>query len=229
MSERHAVPDELLLDYAVGSTPPGKALLVATHLAMRESSRQRFDMLQAMGGALLETLQAAPLERISAETVLARADEADGGGGRAAAAGGGPERPAAFSGKLRGIELPAPLARVARAADDPRAWRTLGLGVEAAVLPVSTRGAKTQLLRARPGVRIMRHTHRGEELVLLLKGAFRDGDELFAAGDVAVADAASTHAPVIDERDECLCLAVTEGPIRFVGPYGWAFNLLNRF
>jgi putative transcriptional regulator len=232
MMVHHPVPDELLLDYAVGSAAPGKALLVATHLSMCEASLERYGMLKAVGGALLNSLEGERVDGISAESVLEQAAAGDGNGnGRSIrhvpAAG---QRSVPLSGGWLGdIELPQPLARLADEAANPRAWRTLGRGVHAATLSASTPRAKTQLLHARPGVRIFRHTHIGEELVLILKGAFWDGDERFGPGDVALKDGETIHAPVIDDAEDCLCLAVTEGPIRFVGPYGWLLNRFNRF
>lgn len=231
MMVRHPVPDELLLDYTVGSTGPGKALLVATHLAMCPVSQRRYAMLQEIGGALAEALDVAGLNRIGAGGVLAHADA------RARRAAPAHEAPSAvpagtprLGGKLREIRLPTPLASFARELEDPRSWRRLGLGVEAAVLPsVSTAQGKTQLVHAKPGLRIVRHTHQGEEIVLILQGAFWDRGERFGPGDVAVNDGQCTHAPVIDTAEDCYCLAVTEGPIRFVGPYGWLLNMFNRF
>ena len=126
--------------------------------------------------------------------------------------------------------MPAPLASFAREVVDSRAWRKLGVGVEAAILSsVSTRQGRTQMLHARRGTRIVRYTHGGEVLVLVLQGAVWDAGERFGAGDVAVSHESSTHAPVIDDAEDCWCLAVTAGPISFVGRYGWLLNLLNRF
>lgn len=229
MSVRHLVPDELLLDYTVGSAAPGRALLVASHLEMCEASRKRFAMLQAVGGALLESLEGESLQQVSAEGVIARAEAMVSDDARPRPHEGTTAPPGPLGGRLRGIELPAPLLRYAREVEAGRAWRRLGRGVEAAVLSASTPRGKTQLLWARRGVCILDHTHVGEELVLILKGAFWDDGEYFGPGDVALKDSASTHAPVIDDAEDCLCLSVTEGPIRFVGPYGWLFNAFNRF
>jgi putative transcriptional regulator len=230
MNVRHPVPDELLLDYAVGSTGPGKSLLVATHLAMCPSSQERYAMLQEVGGELLESLDGCRLERISVDAVLARAEAISGD--EPPTPPSTAKRPAPsgpLGGKLEGIDLPSPLLPLAHQVQGAGAWRRLGIGVEAAVLPATTRQTKVQLLRAKAGVRIIEHTHLGEELVLILKGAFWDAGEYYGPGDVAVMDSSTTHAPVIDDACECLCLAVTEGPIRFVGSYGWLLNMFNRF
>ena len=230
MNVSHPAPDELLLDYAAGAISPGKALLVATHLAVCPESRTRLELMRRIGGALLDLAAGDAIEMVTAEGVLALAGEDAleretagqrhrGGTGTAA----GPRRPVGSE------PLPWPISAYHAVIADRRGWRRLGLGVEAVELPVSMPNAKTQLLRARPGVRIPEHTHIGEEAVLVLKGAFTDDGVRFAAGDVAVSDDQTVHAPVIDDGEICLCLAVTEGPIRFVGRGAWALNLVNRF
>lgn len=229
MNVRHPVPDEILLDSASGSASPGKELLVQTHLAMCDDSRARFGVLEQVGGALLEALEDASLERVNAESVLARAADLPDPHARGSDPLAMSPASEASPVQLCGTVLPPPLTADGRQALDRSAWRTLGRGVQAALLGCSTPRGRTQFLYAKPGVRIMPHTHEGEELVLVLRGAFWDGDAYFGPGDVAVNDDSRVHAPVIDSAEPCLCLAVTEGPIRFVGPAGWILNRMNRF
>lgn len=224
MNVRHPAPDELLLDYACGAAAPGKSLLVRTHAAMCGEARRRLALMERVGGTVLEMLAGERLNRITADTVLDAPESDDVPFDRRVEVPGAGEPTV-----VDGITLPGPLAAYAGVIADRRSWRTLGWGVEAAELPVSTKEAKTQLLRAQPGIRIFNHTHLGEEAVLLLHGAFYDDGERFAAGDVAVCDKSTTHAPVISDEDVCLCLAVTEGPIKFVGVSGWLLNRFNRF
>ncbi len=70
------------------------------------------------------------------------------------------------------------------------------------------------------------HTHEGTELTLVLAGAFSDAHGHFLRGDVAEADASVEHQPVADPGEDCLCLAVTDAPLRLTGPFG---RLLNPF
>lgn len=225
MSVRHEVPDEILLDYASGGVNPGKGLLVETHLAMCSPSRERFDMLQEVGGALFESLEGEALTRASADGVLAeaaRVSESRQGSRRA------PSPRKADPVRLCGTALPAPLAPVARHALERGRWRSLGVGVRALRLPCSTPRGRTHLLQARPGIRIAPHTHVGEELVLVLTGAFQDEGEVFGRGDIAVNDDSRVHGPTIKDIGPCLCLVVTEGPIRFTGKGGWLLNQIAR-
>jgi putative transcriptional regulator len=63
-------------------------------------------------------------------------------------------------------------------------------------------------------------------MTLVLAGGFSDESGHFVRGDVAEADPSVNHQPVADPGEDCLCLAVTDAPLRLTGPFG---RLLNPF
>jgi putative transcriptional regulator len=68
------------------------------------------------------------------------------------------------------------------------------------------------------------HTHDGRELTLVLAGSFRDGKDVFARGDIEEADDTLLHQPVATEEEDCICLAVTEAPLKFTS---WIVRLIQ--
>jgi putative transcriptional regulator len=52
-------------------------------------------------------------------------------------------------------------------------------------------------------------------MTLVLQGAFRDNRARFARGDVEIATEADAHTPVAEDGEDCICLAVTDAPLRF--------------
>ncbi len=42
----------------------------------------------------------------------------------------------------------------------------------------------------------------------------------YARGDIAIADGAIDHSPVVDSDEECICFAVTDAPLVLTGPLG---------
>jgi putative transcriptional regulator len=90
------------------------------------------------------------------------------------------------------------------------------MGVKQAILPTS-KGATARLLFIPAGAAMPDHGHQGTELTLVLKGAFQDADGYFARGDVEIADSGVQHIPVADIHEDCICLAVTDAPLRFTG------------
>jgi putative transcriptional regulator len=81
-------------------------------------------------------------------------------------------------------------------------------------------------MRIRAGRAVPRHTHRGYELVCVLEGGFSDAAGHYGRGDVAVADDGVDHQPTADADGDCICLAVTDAPVRLTGRF---WRLLNPF
>jgi putative transcriptional regulator len=71
------------------------------------------------------------------------------------------------------------------------------------------------LLKARGGIVVPEHGHNGEEWTLVLRGRYQTECGYFRIGDMDIADENIEHQPSIDQDEECICLVVTEGPIRF--------------
>ena len=114
-----------------------------------------------------------------------------------------------------GSGLPEPLRSYVGGDIDALKWRSLGRG--AYQIPIRTGDGETRvrLLRIPAGKPVPEHSHGGRELTLVLAGSFVDGDDIFARGDLEDADASLTHQPVATPDTDCICLAVTDAPLRF--------------
>jgi len=195
---RHTVPDDLLMGYAAGALPQPFDLVVATAVSLSDDARARLAGFEAVGGAVLEELDAATLDEGSYELTLARiADMA----------------PDVRHKPSPGI-FPAPLQQVVGGDEAAVKWKSLGMGAKQALLS-SEGGATARLLYIPAGQAMPQHSHRGTELTLVLKGAFRDEDGIFARGDLEVADEAVDHTPIAEPGEDCICLVATDGRLRF--------------
>lgn len=72
-----------------------------------------------------------------------------------------------------------------------------------------------RLLKIPAGKPVPEHGHRGRELTLVLAGSFGDSVSVFKRGDVELADDELTHQPIAAPGEDCICLAITEAPLRF--------------
>ncbi len=72
-----------------------------------------------------------------------------------------------------------------------------------------------RLLRIPAGKPVPEHSHGGRELTLVLAGSFSDETGRFARGDIEDADENLEHQPIADEGEDCICLAVTDAPLKF--------------
>jgi len=202
MTIKHHLPDRLLMAYAAGQLPEAFSLLVATHVSLCDECRARLGAFEAVGGALIDGIDAIDIGEAALDAVLARLDEL-------------PQATRAEPLRAAGI-LPAPLADYVGGDLSAVRWQRIGGGVRQAILPTA-RDASARLLYIPAGMAVPDHGHRGLELTLVLQGAFADANDRFDRGDVEIADETLEHMPVALAGEDCICLAATDAPLRFRG------------
>jgi len=204
--------DEILLDHARGAASAPVRLIVEAHVALDPAARRRHRCLEAVGGAMLETIEPVATATDALDRLFARID-----------AGHGAEAAATRDGSGR---FPAVLSAHMPGGIDALPWRQVTRGVHEAELGVDDGPQKASLLRIAAGRAIPRHTHRGDEMTLVLEGDFSDEHGRYARGDFAVADGSIEHQPVAGAGGDCICLVVNSAPIRLTGKL---LRLLNPF
>ena len=196
----HHLTDDLLTRYAAGTLPEAFNLVVAAHISLCDDCRAQLGALEAVGGAVLEE---AGQEAVKAD-LAAIFDRID-------ATASDIKLPA----QTPGI-FPTALQGYVGGDLDAVKWRPLGMGVKQAILNTS-KTARVRLLKIPAGCAMPDHGHRGTELTLVLKGAFRDEADRFARGDIEVATEEDHHTPIAEEGEDCICLSATDAPLKFRG------------
>ena len=207
----HHVPDGLLLSYAAGTLPEAFNLLIAVHISLCDTCRAQLGAYDALGGALLE-VNAPALMRSGPEAALGRAGDTV------------PDAPPTTTGSTDD-GFPEPLRVAVGGGPDAVRWRPAGGGVRQAILP-SAPGATIRLLSIPGGMAMPEHGHGGQEMTLVLQGAFIDGADTFRRGDVEWADAEVDHTPTALPGAPCICLAASDAKLRFKG---WLPRLAQPF
>ena len=216
MTSEHITVDDLLLAHAAGRLPEPVGLVVATHLVLSPQGQSTYRDYEALGGAMLEELAPVDLSAGSFDRLIARLDD--------------DAEPihAGFSGQSAPSgedNLPWPLRAymLGRLADLP--WKHYG-GVSEASLTLDETTYRTRLIVLKAGRAVPKHTHDGQEITVVLKGAFNDGIARYGRGDLSIADAHIDHQPMADPGEDCLCLTVTDAPLRLTGTFS---RFLNPF
>jgi putative transcriptional regulator len=202
MTIRHHISDQILTAYAAGELAEAFNLIVATHISMCDDCRAQLAALETLGGALIDAGDAVEMSATALDAILSRIEMLPQATMRV--------RPAS-----RGI-LPAPLAGYVGGDLASVRWSALGKGVKQAIL-ATDRKATARLLYIPAGAQMPDHGHRGLEMTLVLQGAFADQSDRFGPGDVEVADEEMEHTPVAEMGADCICLAVTDAPLKFHG------------
>lgn len=211
----HRIGDEWMMAYAAGSLSEGQSLIVASHLSYLSDAGERLATAEAAGGAMVESLAPDIMSPDALAKTLALLGEPEPAPAPRAA-------PA-----VSGDPLPPPLRAWLGKNVDELPWKLLGPGMKRVNL---WRGGPNDqrlwMLRAKGGIDIPMHGHSGTELVLVLKGSLEDPQGIFRAGDIEECTSEIVHALRTGEDEECICLALTEGPTRF---NGWMAKLLQPF
>lgn len=203
MIPTHHPSDTLLIAYAAGTTTEAEALAISTHLTFCPDCRAKDMAAEAVGGALLDGIEAAPMRVGTLQSTLARLDDV---------APTAPKHTTRPKGMPEG--LPTSLATYAADALLETGWRVVAPGIRQ--LAFHTAGVtKARLLKLKPGTVLPEHGHQGTELTILLAGSYTDELGHFERGDMAELDESIAHRPVVDEGAECLALIVTAAPLRF--------------
>lgn len=206
----HHLTEDLIFGYSAGTLPEAVNLIVATHVSLCDECRAMLETCDAVGGAVLGMAEASEVSDDCLSGALQRIrDGAPQGTGAAAPRG----------------PIPAPLHAYIGQSFDTVRWRSVGMGVRQSVLATSPE-ATARLLHIPAGTAVPDHGHKGLELTLVLKGAFEDAEGRFARGDIEIANAELDHMPIADIGEDCICLAVTDAPLRFKG---WLPRLAQPF
>ena len=222
MTPKHHPDDATLLSYAAGSLSPGAQMLLQCHLACCEHCRQRVAEAESIGGELLEYLPQSHM-RSSVDDLFARMERFDS---------------LQLDALTHADAKPEPLPRpdwlpdwaepVAQWLEKDQNWHRLAPGISQIRFdqPEFAGDKAVRLLKISPGTCMPSHGHSGSELTLILSGSYCDETGRLCAGDVADLDPDIKHQPIADRDQDCICLIVTDAPLKFDG---WIPKLMQPF
>ena len=207
-------PDESLLTaYSAGSLQLSQALCISAHIEQCSKCQQAVQRLNKLGSELMQQLKPSPTSSDLKATLLARLDDLE-------------ETPE-FDSPVRVDEsVPHCLHQFVHSGYQNLAWKRVSPDIHSVELCRDSNGAKVELLRIKPGGAATTHTHMGDEYTVILEGSFSDESGVYSKGDFLLRDGSHSHRPVATQDGECICLAVTEGPIQFTGLFS---RMLNPF
>lgn len=199
MTINHHPDIATLMAFSAGTLDEPYAAVIATHLAMSEGGRDTVRVMDTIGGALLASEPAAPMSAGGLDRLLGAVDEQS-----------------IVVKDRREADVPAPLARYLPNGLEGVRWKWTGPGVASADLKTSNSGrSRLMLLRVGAGRRVPEHSHGGQELTLIIKGAYKDRFGVFAPGDIADHDEDVEHQPIAEPGEDCICMVAVDAPLSF--------------
>ena len=213
-------PDiELLLKYSSGQLAPAISVAIGLHQEHCKDCQQRIIDLESVGG---ETLEALPLSD-------SPSDLDNGFDMLMAELESTPQD--TFQDKYDGYAVAQAdvnyLERLGKKDYWSFDWKRVTRKISRAVVDIDDGLHQVELLKFEPNAKIPKHTHEGEEFTLVLEGDFSDSNGCYREGEFIVQDQSNEHQPVAGSTG-CVCLAITNAPLKFTGTLGPIINWFSR-
>lgn len=207
MKPHHHLDAATLIGYSASALPTAFAAVVSAHLSACAVCREQWRAADYVGGHLLEQQEGAALSPATRERLLSRL--------QTEAAPVETDTPATTTAHDPDA-LPQPLWPYFGKSYRALRWRMIGPGIHH-IRANGVDDGHLMLLRVGPGRSLPMHSHGGNELTMILQGAYDDALGHFAPGDVADLDSDTEHQPVTSPGVPCICVAATDAPLRFSG------------
>ena len=122
--------------------------------------------------------------------------------------------------------LPKPLRRFVPSYYEHLEWSGISKSIQSYDLPFSDKQYTARFYKIAAGKELPQHTHRGNEFTLVLSGSFSDLSGDYHPGDFVLANSSTHHQPKAHDKEDCICFAVMDAPLKMTGFFG---RLLNPF
>lgn len=213
---------EIYSAYAAGCLDPAFALMLETQAALRPDVNAAVQRAETISATMLEIEPDVTVSTASLDAVFAMIDALEVEQTRRQHAA------AQASADLEELlALPEPLRETALETCARTGWSQMIPGIRRLKLSLPS-AAEVELYRIEPGRTVPSHSHRGNELTLVVSGGFSDETGHFGPGDVAIKGPKDTHAPTGDIDGVCFALAVRDGGLRFTGMMGFIQRLVGQ-
>lgn len=223
MSAHH--PDDLtLLDYAAGSLGLAQALAVSVHLGFCSQCQSQLRKLNALGGVLLAETKPASVgandDQVTEQSDSQTKELDEGFEALMARIEAEPAATQTQETRRPTTGYHNPLERYLPASLDELDWQQQTREIAKFDLTnvVDMGSARVALQKIKAGAKVPVHTHRGNELTVVLKGGFSDELGVYHAGDYIARDPSHKHSPTALQNEDCVCLTVLDAPMKFTGP-----------
>jgi len=205
------VSDDIITNYATGKLSPAKHIMVACHSEIVDSVAEQVAFQEDIAACVVADIEPLSLSPSFMENVLASL----------------PLQKSANENERHGAAKDVPVEDLTpkslhhllgHGLDDLN-WKFLfpSLAVHDLLGERKKGGDRLYLLKVKSGGSIPAHSHDGEEWSLILKGSYSVGNQHYNRGDFHIEDETETHSPQVEGEEDCICLLMTQGPLKMQG------------
>jgi putative transcriptional regulator len=216
--------DELLMQFAAGQLTNALGIQAACHLESCKKCRLKVRLYEQLGGDLIDISTPVELETNAKSRLLSNLQKQK----NTATSLVSDEQSAVYQQQIANANqrLPKPLRRFVPDYYENLPWAGFSKSIQSYDLPFSDDQYTARFYKIAAGKELPQHTHKGNEFTLVMSGSFSDLSGDYHPGDFVLADTSTHHQPRAHEREDCICFAVTDAPLKMTGFFG---RMLNPF
>lgn len=219
--------DELLMQFAAGQLTNALGIQTACHLESCKTCRHKVHLYEQLGGDLIDISTPVAMASNAQETLLNKLHQYQALNPQERQQSISPISQLASEQLSQSDErIPRPLRRFVPDYYEHLPWSGLTKSIQSYDLPFSDEQYTARFYKIAAGKELPQHTHRGNEFTLVLSGSFSDLAGDYHPGDFVLADTSTHHQPRAHDKEDCICFAVMDAPLKMTGFFG---RLLNPF
>jgi putative transcriptional regulator len=227
--------DELLMQFAAGQLTNALGIQAACHLESCKQCRSKVRLYEQVGGDLIDISAPAKLEPDAKSRLLKNLQNRKNTVSKLGANLKDTREKEVtspletlYSDQLANANqrLPKPLHRFVPDFYDNLSWKGFSKNIQSYDLPFSDEKYTARFYKIAAGKELPQHTHNGNEFTLVMAGSFSDLSGDYHPGDFILADTSTHHQPRAHDKEDCICFAVMDAPLKMTGFFG---RMLNPF
>ncbi|EAR10136.1 ChrR family anti-sigma-E factor [Reinekea blandensis] len=209
MSNWHPTNDQLL-EFASGTGSSAMSIAISTHLHFCQACRHQVHDNESMAAVLFEEQTRADLAGDGFDRLMSRIQNEP-----TVSAPKAPKAPSRF---------PPVIEKLIHKDTESLDWRSPMKNLRVSQLLKDETGLILGLHHMKSGGRVPHHTHRGNEISVVIEGGFSDEMGSYGPGDFIHLAGEHFHSPQADADGDCWLLSLVEAPVKLTGPLGWLVN-----
>lgn len=204
MANSNVLKNEMIFQYAAGTSSLAKSLMVSTYLFLNSKESSIYNQFENYCGDELKNATQIKPKKITADDCIGEQN----------------------SSQISSGNLPkSPINKFIKNFKDLK-WKKIFNGFYEHSFNL-TNTEKAKLIKMDPGAKVPLHSHKGKEFILILEGSFRDEYGTYSKGNLQINDSKIKHTPIACENEGCICLTITEESLVFFGPLAPILNIIT--
>lgn len=209
MSKWHPSSDQLI-EFSSGTGSSALSIAISTHLHFCGECRVRVGELESTAAVLFEEQSSIPVEMEGFDKLMSRIAAE-------------PAAPKTVT-KQEPTRFPPMIEKLINRDTEALDWRNPMKNLRVCRLMTDESGFILGLHHMKSGGRVPNHTHRGNEISVVIEGGFSDALGSYRPGDFIHLSTDHVHSPQADADGDCWLLSIVEAPVKLTGPLGWLVN-----